>query len=184
MVKSLFLLVFLAKTRLIQTNIDCTSTIGKIFKRTLNNLMKISLLDLSYVNTLVVVEVQYLQQTNILQIPFIGPGLFLRGSSSRLWLLTSQPWFWWLRWVFEPSTATINQSGLVVQPKRDRWLLALWNMDSNYQHHQQPILALSPNKDGYFTPLWYTHSVSFGWPLLLKKAGFDSGLLFGLPHTW
>ena len=99
MVKSLFLLVFLAKTRLIQTNIDCTSTIGKIFKRTLNNLMKISLLDLSSVNTLVVVEVQYLQQTNILQIPFIGPGLFLRGSSSRLWLLTSQPWFWWLRWL-------------------------------------------------------------------------------------
>ena len=91
--------LFFAKTRLIQTNIDCTSTIGKIFKRTLNNLMKISLLDLSYVNTLVVVEVQYLQQTNILQIPFIGPGLFLRGSSSRLWLLTSQPWFWWLRWL-------------------------------------------------------------------------------------
>ena len=120
MVKSNFLLVFfLAKTRLIQTNIDCTSTIGKIFKRTLNNLMKISLLDLSYVNTLVVVEVQYLQQTNILQIPFIGPGLFLRGSSSRLWLLTSQPWFWWLR-----------------------WLMALWTIDSNYQHHQQPILAL------------------------------------------
>ena len=94
-----FFTCFLAKTRLIQTNIDCTSTIGKIFKRTLNNLMKISLLDLSYVNTLVVVEVQYLQQTNILQIPFIGPGLFLRGSSSRLWLLTSQPWFWWLRWL-------------------------------------------------------------------------------------
>ena len=90
---------FLAKTRLIQTNIDCTSTIGKIFKRTLNNLMKIYLLDLSSVNALVVVEVQYLQQTNILQIPFIGPGLFLRGSSSRLWLLTSQPWFWWLRWL-------------------------------------------------------------------------------------